>query len=145
MFVSHLSSFRYIEADGETLEIPFQSLEIAAVSRRKEKSISPWEKMSKLIKGRDTQGWGKLLEIPEKKDRLGLGYKPANEIIQKTSQKKLYTLQETFHSAGYRDEDQVTMIEEEKRKPSLLCHCSSNVPLSNWKAIEIPKMIYSPK
>lgn len=56
MFVSHLSSFRYIEAGEETLEIPFQSLEIAAVGRRKEKSISPREKMSKLIKGRDTQG-----------------------------------------------------------------------------------------
>lgn len=36
MFVSHLSSFRYIEADRETLEIPFQALEIAAVSLRRE-------------------------------------------------------------------------------------------------------------
>lgn len=146
MFVSHLSSFIYIEMDGETLEIPFQSLEIAAVSRRKEKSISPWEKMSKLIEGRDTQGWGKLLEIPEKKDRLGLGYKPANEGVHKTDQKKLYTLQETFYTAGYRDKDQVTMIEEkEKGMPSLVYHCSSNIPLSNLKAIEIPKMISSSK
>lgn len=102
--------------------------------------------MSKLIKGRDTQGWGKLLEIPEKKDQLGLGYKPAYERIQKTGQKKLYTLQETFHSAGYRDEDQVTMIEEEEKgMPILVCHCSSNIPLNNWKAIEIPKMISSSK
>lgn len=36
MFISHLSSFRYIEADGETLEIPFQALEIAAVSQRRD-------------------------------------------------------------------------------------------------------------
>lgn len=34
MFISHLSSFKYIEADGETLEIPFQALEIAAVIRK---------------------------------------------------------------------------------------------------------------
>lgn len=71
MFVSNLSSFRYIETYGETLEIPFQSLEIAAVSQRKEKTISPWEKMSNLIEGRDTQGWEKLLEIPEKRIRSG--------------------------------------------------------------------------
>lgn len=93
MFVSHLSSFRYIEADEETLEIHFQSLEIATVNRRREKSISPWEKMSKLIKGRDTQSWGKLLEILEKKDRLELGYKPVNEGVQKTNRKKICTLQ----------------------------------------------------
>lgn len=85
MFVSHLFSFRYLEADGETLEIPFQALEIAPVIRSSEQSISSWEKMLKLIKGRDTRGWGKLLKIPKKKDRFRLGYKPANEGFQKTN------------------------------------------------------------
>lgn len=79
MFVSYLSSFRYIEADEETLEILFQALEIVIVSRRREQSMSPWEKMSQLIKGRNIQGWGKLLGIPGNKDQMGLGYKPANE------------------------------------------------------------------
>ncbi|XP_050902856.1 uncharacterized protein LOC127115319 [Lathyrus oleraceus] len=41
MFVSHNSSFRYIKADGETLKIHFQALEIAVTSRRREQSISP--------------------------------------------------------------------------------------------------------
>lgn len=39
--------------------------------------------MSELIKGRNTLGWGKLLEIPEKKNRFGLGYKPTNIGSQK--------------------------------------------------------------
>lgn len=89
MFISYLWSFRYIEEDGETLEITFQALEIAAVTRRrevpKEKSASPWEKMSKLIKGRDASGRGKLLEIPEKKNRFGLGYKLTNIGSQKNN------------------------------------------------------------
>ncbi|XP_050908914.1 uncharacterized protein LOC127122656 [Lathyrus oleraceus] len=132
MFISHLSSFKYINTDGETLEIPFQSLKIAVVSRRKEKSISPWEKISKLIKGRDTQGWGKLLEKPEKKDRLRLGYIPANEGVQKRDQKKLCTLRETFHGAGYIDEGQVAVVDEkEKGIPNLVCHCSLDITLSN--------------
>lgn len=45
MFISHLSSFRYIEAGRETLEIPFHALEIMAVSRKQgalksEKAVS---------------------------------------------------------------------------------------------------------
>lgn len=35
-----------------------------------------------LIKRGDIMGWGKVLEITEKKDRFGLGYKPANEVVQ---------------------------------------------------------------
>lgn len=86
------------------------------------------------------------MEILEKKDRLELGYKPANEGVQKIDQKKLYTLQETFHSAGYRGEDQVVMVEEEEKEvPNLVCHCAPNITLSNWKAIEIPNMISSSK
>lgn len=97
--------------------------------------------MSKLIKGRDAQSWGKLLEIPEKKDWLGLGYKPANESFQKTNQKKLCTLQETFHGAGYRGE-MVVVEEEEEGIPNLVCHSSPNTTLNNWKTINISEMIF---
>lgn len=76
--------------------------------------MSPWEKRSKLIKGINIQGWGKLLKISENKDRLRLGYKPDNGGHQKTNQKKLCTLQETFHIGGYKGEDQVVVIEEEE-------------------------------
>lgn len=97
MFIIHLLSFRYIEANGETLDIPFQAFEISAISRRRdvpkdEKSTSPWEKISELIKVRDTLGWGKLLEIPEKKERFGQGYNPANIGSQKINQRKFLTL-----------------------------------------------------
>lgn len=36
MLVRHLTSFRYIEAVGETLETPFQALDIPVVSRRQD-------------------------------------------------------------------------------------------------------------
>lgn len=102
--------------------------------------------MSKLIKGGDTQGWGKLLEISEKKDRLGLGYKPANEGVQKTYQNKLCTLQETFLSAGYRAEDQVVVVVvEEEGISNLVVHYSPNTTLNNLKAIEIPEMTSNSK
>lgn len=129
MFISHLSSFIYIEADGETLEIPFQALEIIAIIRRievpKEKSTSPWENLSELIKGRDALGWGKLLDISDKKNWFGLGYKPANIGSQKNDQRKFHTLQDVFHNAGYMDEDHVVVIEEENEGiPDMVCRCS---------------------
>lgn len=45
MFINQLSSFRYIEADGKTLEVSFHALEIAVVSKKQgapknEKSVS---------------------------------------------------------------------------------------------------------
>lgn len=58
--------------------------------------------MSKLIKGRDVLGWGKLSEIPEKKNQFGLGYKPVYIGSQKNNQRKLYALQDVFHNVGYR-------------------------------------------
>lgn len=33
MLVCHISSFRYIKEDRETLETPFQALEITAINR----------------------------------------------------------------------------------------------------------------
>lgn len=71
MFINHLLSFRYIEADGETLKIHFQALEIAAISRRKyvskkERSVSSWEKISYILKSGDTTGWGKVLDTEVK-------------------------------------------------------------------------------
>lgn len=78
--------FRYIETNWEILEIPLQALEIAAISRKQgspknEKSVSSWGRDSDLVKSEDISGWGKLLEIPKKKDGFGLDYKPVNKEV----------------------------------------------------------------
>lgn len=74
----------------------FQALEIEKVSQIREvpnkmPSLS-WENMPELIKGRDTLGWGKLVEIPEKKNQFGMGYKLTNIWSWKDNQRKFYTL-----------------------------------------------------
>lgn len=66
--------------------------------------------------------WGKLLEIPEKKDLFRLGYKPVDKEVQETNQNKICTLQETFHNGGYRNEDHVVVVEEENEEMlNLVC------------------------
>lgn len=59
-----------------------------------------------------------MLEIIEKKDWFGLGYKPANEVVQKIHHKKFCILQETFHSVGYRGEDHVDVVERGEEIPN---------------------------
>lgn len=151
MFIINLSSFRFIEDDGETLEIPFQALEIVVVSQRrdvpkKEKSTSSWEKMSELIRSRYMLGYGNLLEILEKKDRFGLGYKPINIESQKINQRNFFTLQDTFHNAGYISDDRVDVIEEEDEWiPNLVGRCLPYAAFNHLKAIEIPEMIFISK
>lgn len=71
-----------------------------------------------------------------------MGYKPDNIWPQKNNQRKLYTLQDIFNSFGYMDEDGVAEIEKgDEEIHGLVCHCSPNTALNNWKAIEIPGMI----
>lgn len=78
--------------------------------------------MLDLIKSGNTMDCGKLLELPEKNDRFGMGYKPSDKEVQKTNKKKLCTLQETFHKAGYKREDHVAVVEEETEETlNLMC------------------------
>lgn len=86
------------------------------------------------------------MEILEKKDRFRLGYKPVNKVVQKTNQNKVCTLQETFHSDGYINEDHVAAVEEESEEMlNLVCHYLPDATLNNWKFVEILEMISSSK
>ncbi|MCI63493.1 hypothetical protein A2U01_0084750, partial [Trifolium medium] len=54
------------------------------------------------------EGRGQVLIIPEKRDRFGLGYQP----------NRIPSIQETFRRAGFRDGDQINMVDEEASKGS---------------------------
>ncbi|XP_058725584.1 uncharacterized protein LOC131596864 [Vicia villosa] len=82
IFVSNLDSYRYIEAGEKALETSFQALEIAtAVTlpiERMRRAVTSWRDLQ------DTkmEGWGKVPEVQEKRDRLGLGYQPTKKAAQ---------------------------------------------------------------
>ncbi|XP_050877217.1 uncharacterized protein LOC127080975 [Lathyrus oleraceus] len=83
--VSHLSSFRYIEADEDALETPFQALEIANATFVEMKDpvgkacsyFASLKSAKSSIEGGNPEGWGQLIDIREKHDRFGLGYVPS--------------------------------------------------------------------
>lgn len=95
-----------------------------------------------MIKGIYALGWGKLLEILEKNNQFRMGYKSTNIRSQKNNQRKFHNLQDIFHSLGYMEDDHGVVIEEEEDGiPNLVCCCSPDTALNNWKVIEIPKII----
>jgi hypothetical protein len=150
MMVSHLSSFRYIEADEEAIEVPFQALEIASVTTLKIKrkkgglAMTSWKAMKEALEEGVPLGWGKVPEVCEKKDRFGLGYRPTTKGMLGAAQKKMGTLQEIFRSAGFNYEGDVAMMEDEEDKDvlNLVHQCAPDEVLRNWKAWEIPEVVF---
>ncbi|WJX67858.1 hypothetical protein P8452_52291 [Trifolium repens] len=150
LMVSHLSSFRYIEADEEVIEVPFQALEIARVTTLKTKrkkgglAMTLWKAMKEALEEGVPLGWGKVPEVCEKKDRFGLGYRPKTKGMLGAAQKKMGTLQEIFRSAGFNYEGHVAMMEDEEDKDvfNLVHQCAPDEVLRNWKGWEIPEVVF---
>lgn len=85
ILVNQLSSFRYVEMDGEIHETPFQAFEIANVlmnslnrrtSRKPELPMSSLKDAQTIIQAGHPKGCGRILELPVNKNRSSLGYDP---------------------------------------------------------------------
>ena len=86
VIVNNTTTYSYVEVEGEIHETPFQALEIVSVDRipvvkDEKKSEAP---LSSLIDakalveaGVPHGGWGKVVEVTEKRDRFGIGYQPS--------------------------------------------------------------------
>ncbi|XP_058733094.1 uncharacterized protein LOC131604686 [Vicia villosa] len=107
IFISNLDSYRYIEAGEGALETAFQALEIAtAVTLPVEKIrrvVTSWRDLQNL----KTEGWGKVLEIQEKKDHLGLGYQLTKITRAAKEEQRFPPIMQTFVTGGY---EHVSMI-----------------------------------
>ncbi|XP_050919635.1 uncharacterized protein LOC127137195 [Lathyrus oleraceus] len=119
--VSHLSSFRYIEADEDALETSFQALEIANATFVEMKdpvgkacsSFASLKSAKSSIEGGNPEGWGQVIDIREKHDRFGLGYVPsAVKGARVPAKDNTRSIQEVFLSTGFIHGDQVDAIED---------------------------------
>ena len=84
---SHLNSFKYVEMDGEFVEIPCQAFEVvfpmvivAKDTHNTPKDVKDTPRMASLKDARDVVKdggctiWGQLPNILFKSDKLGLGF-----------------------------------------------------------------------
>ncbi|XP_050890981.1 uncharacterized protein LOC127096459 [Lathyrus oleraceus] len=151
IFVSHLTSFRYIEVGEDIVETPLQALEVVNVVQTKPKLVeapkrvmSSWKSVKSAIEAGCPGSWGTLIELPEKKDKCGLGYQPSIELFkdQKIHQGKVPSIQEIFFKAGFRSDDQVNALEDEDPDLSkMVFRGPSDAALTNWKATDVPDIV----
>ncbi|KAI5429484.1 hypothetical protein KIW84_034174 [Lathyrus oleraceus] len=83
ILVSNLSTFKYVEVEGEiheTLCQAFESVQIKDATSVEEvkagASISSFKQARAVVDSGVAPGWGRLLELPVKEDKFGIGYQP---------------------------------------------------------------------
>ncbi|XP_058752437.1 uncharacterized protein LOC131625607 [Vicia villosa] len=79
--VSHLASFKYIDVEGEVHETPCQAFEavqtikIPYVEKKKlEAPMSSLKEAKAVVESGHPEGWGRVLDLPIKQDKCGIGY-----------------------------------------------------------------------
>jgi hypothetical protein len=152
ILVSHLTSFRYIEVDGEITETPFQSLEVVNMmvvqqtleTPKSGSSMTSWQGAKAVMESENAQDWGKVVEVREKRDKFGLGYDPSsNKAGNQYDKEHIPSVEETFTSAGHIFGKQVAMISDrdyEEGVSSWMRQAAPNEELTNWKVVEVPQI-----
>ena len=79
--VSHLTSFRYVKVEGEVQETLFQAFEIVQMiktprfeDKRHVVSMSSLKDTRAVVESGHPEGWGRVLDLPLKFDKLGLDF-----------------------------------------------------------------------
>ncbi|XP_050896908.1 uncharacterized protein LOC127103720 [Lathyrus oleraceus] len=119
ILVSHLTSFQYIEVDGEITETPFQYLEVVNMmvvqqtleTPKSGPSMASWQGAKAVMERENAQDWGKVVEVNQKRDKFGLGYDPSSiEVGNQHDKEQIPPIEETFTNAGHIFGNQVAMI-----------------------------------
>ncbi|XP_050919158.1 uncharacterized protein LOC127136663 [Lathyrus oleraceus] len=141
----------YIEVGEDIVETPLQALEVVNVVQTKAKLVeepkgvmTSWKSVKAAIEVGCPGSWGTVIELPEKKDKCGLGYQPSIELFkdQKIHQGKVPSIQEIFSKAGFRSDDQVNALEDEDPDLSkIVFRGPPDAALTNWKAIDVSDIV----
>jgi hypothetical protein len=129
-----------VETDSEKVETPSQAIETVkvenalVVEKEKRLSISSYKQALEVVKSREAQGWGRIIDIVVKADMFGVGYQPDQESSRPNRGcRPPYT----FVSAGMLDPDHARSVSEEiDHDRELEAWIKSCVP-ENWKASKI--------
>ncbi|XP_058726057.1 uncharacterized protein LOC131597370 [Vicia villosa] len=105
--VSHLVSFRYIEVEGEVHETPCQAFEavqtikIPYVENNKlEAPMSSLKEARAVVESGHPEGWGRVLDLPIKQDKCGIGYQVGQSSSNEAPKKPGTFIPIKFSSAG---------------------------------------------
>ncbi|KAI5430834.1 hypothetical protein KIW84_035096 [Lathyrus oleraceus] len=135
ILVSNLSTFKYVEVEGEIHETLFQAFEAVQIKDAAPveeveagASISSFKQAQALVDSGVAPGWGRLLELPMKEDKFGIGYQPTLTSTASAPQTRQGPI--TFSSAGIIQYGRISAIKEEDG--------DSDCDIDNWVRLRVP-------
>ncbi|WJX45728.1 hypothetical protein P8452_32589 [Trifolium repens] len=130
LLVSHLSAFSFISADGLD-GTPFQGLSIEEKNpNKRETSMASLKDALRVMEKGDDPNWGQLRQLPEYKNRTGLGF---------TSSTRMNKPGITFRSAGLVNvPPEIDVIVEDGEETEPVSFVTPGGSRRNWVAVDIP-------
>ncbi|XP_058745905.1 uncharacterized protein LOC131618759 [Vicia villosa] len=105
--VSHLASFRYIDVEGEVHETPCQAFEVVQTikipyvkNKKLEAPMSSLKEAKAVVESGHPEGWGRVLDLPIKQDKCGIGYQLGQSSSNEAPKKSGTFVPIKFSSAG---------------------------------------------
>ncbi|KAI5444932.1 hypothetical protein KIW84_013274 [Lathyrus oleraceus] len=133
LFVSHLSSFSYIDVEDE-VGTPFQALSIAEPSRKGPSSFASCNDAKLAIEHGATTGLGKMIRLEDNKSRAGIGF--SSGISNERGQ---------FQSGGFihtvKDQELAAIVEDDEEEDLGNFIIPGGI-YNNWVAVDVPTVIH---
>jgi len=144
LLVSHLSAFSFIGAD-ETKGTSFQGLTVENKEPEKnEVSFATWKSAHKVVQEGTGVGWGKVVQLPESKNREGLGF--ASFARSSKNSVGSSSISSTFCSAGFiNDLPEANAVLEAVPKEIVPAFVTPGRLVRNWDAVNIPSVVHASK
>lgn len=135
LLVSHLSSFSHIGGNDD-LSTAFQGLSIEGRAGKKTETVMASLNDAKRIVKEDIPGWGQVIQLPENKNREGLGFVPSAKEARSAGPSKT-----VFKSAGFiHTKADVNAIIEDEEEEVFPCFVTPNNICNNWVAVDVPSV-----
>ena len=116
------------------------------VERIKKPTMTSWRDLQVTMESATLKGWGKLPEIPEKKNCFCLGYELSKDALK--GKEWFPPIQETFVNKGVEHGGQVAMISNKgniKKASNFIRESAPGEELKNWTTVEILEISFFPK
>ncbi|XP_058783918.1 uncharacterized protein LOC131658667 [Vicia villosa] len=145
--VSHIASFRHIEVEGEVHETPCQAFEavqtikIPYVENKKlEAPMSSLKEAKAVVEFGHPEGWGRVLDLPIKQDKCGIGYQVGQSSSNEAPKKPGTFVPIKFSSAGI-GKDHICAADDDMDSDydieGWIKPCAPGQKLLNWSSEDI--------
>ncbi|KAI5445734.1 hypothetical protein KIW84_013821 [Lathyrus oleraceus] len=133
LLVSHLSSFSYIDAEGEVGTL-FQALSIAEPSRKGLSSFVSYNDTKLAIDHGVTIGLGQMIKLEDNKSRAGIGYSSGV-----SNERGLFQSGGFIHTV---EDQEVAAIVEDDEEEDLGNFVIPGGICNNWVVVDVPTVIH---